>query len=416
MEGKPAGLPMPLQASVEHLYALAQVLVPDAKQAARLVEQTCRVVFARPGPHDRLGMIRTMLSLHRASGALSVVEPGEVPPPEVISEEALQPLTTRAVGRVFPFVWATLPPGRRLLLWLDTVEHFDAETIGALTGQPPATVQTELDEARKALTTGVLMGLSETERAVVQPVSPSVWIPMALQTLREQEWTVLPPTLLSMPPPPAPSETSPSAQHKTPEAAVPPSGRRHPRGRQVVVVLCLILVTGVLGYYVSVWLSGGQLPALVEASESSSIVLLTASQPDSFDLVMTTESPEQVTAFVQERLDWRLAVPLIEGASLQGVTLREISEDVEIPVLQFDDRQIRQPILVYVFDYRLLDLYSDRLSLEADIQNQIVAEQHYDLHDLGEKQVLVWRHRDDIYLAVTRGEAETLQGRIAFAF
>jgi hypothetical protein len=62
-----------------------------------------------------------------------------------------------------------------------------------------------------------------------------------------------------------------------------------------------------------------------------------------------------------------------------------------------------------------LDLYSDRLSLEADIQNQIVAEQHYDLHDLGEKQVLVWRHRDDIYLAVTRGEAETLQGRITFA-
>lgn len=416
MEPKPAGLSMPPQELVEHLYALAQVLVPDAKQAARLVEQTCRVVFARPGPPDRLGMIRTMLSLHRASGIAPLGEPGETPPSEILSEAALQPLTTRAVGRVLPFVWATLPPGRRLLLWLDAVEHFDTDTIALLTGQPASSVGKVLEEARSALTTGVLEGLSETERAVVQPVSPSVWIPLALQTLREQEWTVLPPTLSSFPRTSVTPTTEGTASEKpSAEAATAPSAPPRARWRQVVVALCLILITGLLGYYVSVWLPGGQLPALVEAPQTSSIVLLTASQPDSLALTVATQDPEEGAAFVRERLAWRLAVPEIEDAPLKGVSIREISEEVEIPVLQFDDRRAGQVIQVYVFDYRLLDLYSDRLSLEPDIQNQIVAEQHYDLHDLGEKQVLVWRHRDDIYVAVTHGEAETLQGRITFA-
>jgi hypothetical protein len=51
--------------------------------------------------------------------------------------------------------------------------------------------------------------------------------------------------------------------------------------------------------------------------------------------------------------------------------------------------------------------------LEQDVLIAIASENHFDLHDLSEKnKVLIWRHDNDIFMAVTSGDARDLRERI----
>ena len=107
-------------------------------------------------------------------------------------------------------------------------------------------------------------------------------------------------------------------------------------------------------------------------------------------------------------------MPGIDGAVLSGVAIVEIAPAVEIPAFIFQDPASDGRITLYAYTYALLDRYETRLQLERDILQQIQNERHFDLHDLGENKVLVWRNRDEIYVAVTTGEAESLRDRISF--
>jgi hypothetical protein len=109
----------------------------------------------------------------------------------------------------------------------------------------------------------------------------------------------------------------------------------------------------------------------------------------------------------------RITIPSINEATLQGVSIREVADDADVPVLLFQDIASGKSITIYVYSYAFLDRHERRLVLERDILRQIEAEGNFDLHDLGETKALIWRYRDDIFVAITSGDAEELRGRIS---
>lgn len=130
------------------------------------------------------------------------------------------------------------------------------------------------------------------------------------------------------------------------------------------------------------------------------------------NLDITSSDAEDVERFLMERLNWRLAVPAIEGATLLGSQIREITSGVYVPALYYEDTQTEGQITIVAYNYALLDRNDEFVQFEPATLSQIEDPGHYELHDLGRQQLLVWRHRNNIFVAVTRGTAEALQDRV----
>ena len=153
---------------------------------------------------------------------------------------------------------------------------------------------------------------------------------------------------------------------------------------------------------------------MLERPPETNLVVLSAEQADAIRPVITTTRPAEAEQFVADQLQWRLTLPSIDQATLKGVGLIELTENMQVPVFLYRDDLTGDPLTIYAYTYALLNRHEDRLQLAPDVLRQIQDDRHFDLHDLGEQRVLVWRHRDDIFVAVTLGEAEALQERIVF--
>jgi hypothetical protein len=168
----------------------------------------------------------------------------------------------------------------------------------------------------------------------------------------------------------------------------------------------LIVVVGLTGYFAS---------QSVEQAPETSLIAFSVQQAEDLTTTFPTSSLEQAEEFVRGNLGQRLTLPTIDNATLTGVGVHKPVPDVSVPAFFYqDDLEDNQTLVLYVYNYALLNRFEDRLSLEPGILRQIQEEQHFDLHDLGERKVLVWRNRDDIYVAVTSGDAEALRQRILF--
>jgi hypothetical protein len=98
---------------------------------------------------------------------------------------------------------------------------------------------------------------------------------------------------------------------------------------------------------------------------------------------------------------------------LQGVGESEIAAGIPVPVLIFDDGG-NGPLAVFALSYALLEEVGDRFTLGEDVLKQIQTEGFTDIHDEGRRKVIVFRNRDDIFVAVTTGDPQDLAGRIRF--
>jgi catechol 2,3-dioxygenase-like lactoylglutathione lyase family enzyme len=173
----------------------------------------------------------------------------------------------------------------------------------------------------------------------------------------------------------------------------------------MLIASLLIVGTGLVG-----WLIAGRDAPPAEVS----LITLTAEQAGDVVPTFRTSNIEQAERFVRDRLGWRLTVPSITEANLSGVAIREIVPGAEVPILLYREERGAWRVAVYVVNYALLDRFEGRIRLEADILRQIQDTRHFDLHDLGDSKALVWRHRNDIFVAITAADAEALRGRIVY--
>ncbi len=382
----------------DSIYAMAHAITLDATEAVLLVE----AVYERaaresmpPGADEKLWLLRLL----REERAQPQDDSTEAEAPAQTAGDFRIKLSRRAVQREMPAAFASLTPQARELLMLIHVERHAVEDIAALVELPIDSLEEHLAGAEMSLRASVLSGLAPSERNLLSR-APSDWIRAAINDMVANDLPAMPPTVRTDLGPA--SETQPEAARNE-----PPSPRRTSkpgeRLRRAATALFIIFLVGLFAY--------GAARILDQPPETDALVL-SVEASSGMDLDIATDDAAEVERYLLDNIGWRLVVPAIEGATLMGAQIREVSEDIRVPALYYDDSRARGPITLVAYTYALLDRSGERLHFEPATLSQIQNQGHYELHDVGRRQLLIWRHRNNIFVAVTRGTAEALQDRI----
>jgi hypothetical protein len=142
-------------------------------------------------------------------------------------------------------------------------------------------------------------------------------------------------------------------------------------------------------------------------------VALAARQAESVELIIETTEPERAAQFARDHSGFSFVLPTLEGYGLEGVTLHELTPGVSVPVFGFSSGT-EGDVTLFVFPYSLIDRAGGRLTLNRDTRAALEAPDAIAIHALGDAHALVWRHRDDVFVAVTERDADALRERITW--
>lgn len=389
-----------LGAHAARLYSAAQTLTLDATAAAELVELVYRRAYAVPAverPADpRPWLYGLLLEAHaeRTPPLPDVgAEPAPAPTPPRSGGDLRRRLALDVAQRTLPSVLVGLPERHRLLLLLSYVDHLSPADVGRVLDMDSDDVLRQRDEARVRLEAGVRHHASPADRTLLDESLPPDWIEVALRHASDALLTPLPPTLGQ-----SIADAAPSA---APAPAARPRRGLWARLRRPLVGATLIVAAGLLGVALS---------EVLRPAPEDDLVALTARDAEAAQVSLETDDAREAERFAAERAGFSFRAPSIDGATLTGVGFSTPAPGVQVPVLRYLDAD--GFITVYAYTYALLDLVEEQARLAPDVLNQIAEDQHFDLYDEGAAKVLIWRDRDDIFLAVTRGDAEALSERI----
>lgn len=418
---------------LERLYTLARLLTPDTTAATELVVAAA-AAGAAPGDistatEGKVWALRRLLETYRADTAYDALTWPDGPrrrsadrrPSEPAVDQPLQShredLARQTIADRLPAVFATLRTSERVLLFLADVEELDADAIGQVTGQSTEAAAAQVQRARAAVLQGLRADLRPSEQALVWAYIPEGGLRDSLQAHIQSLGTPLPGGLrhsvvsvTSAPrrardqaPTASALATSDESSPAAPPAATVPTGRGSRLLTRALVAIVLVAVVGTAGYITAQWIDRGP--------ETNLIMLSAEHAAERPSPNLATSRLDEAERYVQDELNLRAILPSIDQATLEGVTLAELASNVTVPAF-FYEQANGTPVTLYALSYRLLDRYSGRVQLDLDVLRQIEDDTHFDLHDLGHAQVLVWRHRDVIFIAVTDGDAAALRDRI----
>ncbi len=396
---------------LDGLYRFAQIVTQDTTRAARLVEATYRYVMSlpadsRPPFDDRAALLRVMKQIHE--GDLDPASGSEETPLLVTEKSGAgdlnRKLAMQYVERAIPTVLATLYDSDRVVLLLRLVDNLPNEQVARVLGSTEDEAAEALHRARLEVTEELMGGATSAERQLLETSLPEEWLELVLRRVAESEYAALPPTLrLSVS-----AATQEAGERVRPKETA--SGAKRSRAAVLLwvggaLMALFIVAAGVFAYY-----------QMKKRPVETDLITLVAGRSDDIEPEFRTDSPEQAEYFLRDRFDWRITVPGIEGAALTGVGIAELPGGAQVPVCIYEDSLANEVVALFAFNYAFLDRNRAALKLAPDVLHQIEDERHFDLHDLGEEKVLVWRNRDDIFIAVTSGDADALKGRISFPY
>jgi DNA-directed RNA polymerase specialized sigma24 family protein len=416
---------------LESLYTLARLLTPRSTIATELV--VAAAASAAPVPADvstaaegKVWALRLLLATHRADPASEALAWPDAPrrrsverqPPDPAVDQPLQShredLARQTVTDRLPAVFATLRTSERVLLFLADMEGLAPDAIAQVTGQTESAAAEQVQRARAAVLQGLRADLRPSEQALVRAYVPEGGLREALQAHMQSLGAPLPGGLRHsvVSATSAPGQAPQKAREEDPPAATGerasspssvPTGRGSRLLTRALVAIVLVALVGTAGYITAQWIDRGP--------ETNLIMLSAEHAAERPSPNLATSRLDEAERYVQDELNLRPILPSIDQATLEGVTLAELAANVTVPAF-FYEQADGTPVMLYALSYRLLDRYSGRIQLDLDVLRQIEDDTHYDLHDLGHAQVLVWRHRDVIFIAVTDGDAATLRDRI----
>ncbi len=171
----------------------------------------------------------------------------------------------------------------------------------------------------------------------------------------------------------------------------------------ILVGIALVLVVGFGADY---------LHSTLSEEPEQDLIVLAARKAKSFRFDLRTPSRDRGERFLQTHTGVQSSIPEIDGTTLGGVGIEEIAPGVHAPAVRYVDDSTGASITLYALSYRFLDA-NPSIRLSSDVRSQIQSESNFDLHSLRSAQVLVWRNRSSIYLAVTKIDGPELQSRIS---
>ncbi|NBC01175.1 MAG: hypothetical protein GVY15_10010 [Bacteroidetes bacterium] len=414
---------------LESLYTLARLLTPRPPAATELV--VAAAASAAPVPPANVSTaaegkgwaLRLLLETYRADPAAEALAWPDAPrrrleaqPPDPLVDQPLQShredLARQTVTDRLPAVFATLRTSERVLLFLADAAGLPPDAIAQVTGQSEAAATEQVQRARAAVLQGLRADLRPSEQALVRASLPKEALGESLQAHVQSLGTPVPGGLrhsvvsaTSAPrqaPQKARTEDAAAGRSTAAPSTVPTGGGAQWLTRALVAIV-LIAVVGTAGYITAQWIDRGP--------ETNLIMLTAEHAAERPKPNLATSRLDEAERYVRDELNLRPILPSIDQATLEGVALAEVASSVTVPAF-FYEQADGTPVMLYALSYRLLDRYSGRIQLDLDVLRQIEDDTHYDLHDLGHAQVLVWRHRDVIFIAVTDGDAATLRDRI----
>lgn len=222
--------------------------------------------------------------------------------------------------------------------------------------------------------------LAATESGVVQPVEQAP--PVAAEPTRAE-------------PPVAPAETRPRDE---------PGREKRSSLQRVVLSILVIAAAALIGYVLS------------RPSDQASDADALARSIDAagrLQLRLETDTPAEARSYIREEFGWRVGVPVFEAIPLRGVAIALTAPAVEVPVFLYADVEDRN-VAVFAYSYALLDQVPDRLRLTATDYDELDRGRPFVRRADG-NDVVVWRDRDDIYIAVTDLPPDALTDGLAMA-
>lgn len=183
----------------------------------------------------------------------------------------------------------------------------------------------------------------------------------------------------------------------------------------------VVAAAGLLGF----WLApSGNRPSEPVPDSAASLTIRTVQYATELDPELggelatpATSRRRAIDSLVRSELDRRIEIPRIAGASLERFTIEQITPHARVPVLLYrPDRTSRASadtvlLPVFVYNYALLDETREELTLGPGTLDRL-DRREYVIDRSGDRPAVLWRRRDDIYLAVTPSDPDSLVGRI----
>jgi hypothetical protein len=128
--------------------------------------------------------------------------------------------------------------------------------------------------------------------------------------------------------------------------------------------------------------------------------------------VLATSSPAEIEGYIRQTYGVEVRLPYVDGAEISAAGPLPVQQGISVPTIVFVDPE-GDISRMLVFTYSLLDdwslgLYLDRsvrLELEHDGSYAVVATED-------NREAVLWRSRDDIFLAIAERGAGRLIPRI----
>ncbi len=387
-----------LLAHLDAVYSFAQLVTPDVEEASRLVRDTYDRAFAAvpeapfaDSEQGKAWLFRLLLEERSDHG-------GHLPPLTERPDEAPDALASRRqahaavlVERLLPGALLALPTRTRLLLVLCDVEGLGPRAAAEVLGLTPAAAAARHIDARAELAAHLRKAADPHEADLVEHVmNQPEGLQQAVKSLLARELEPVPPTLRPLIPLPEPARAPATFAED-----------EQPWVRMLPLVILLVALAGAVTYY---------LRHRATPFSETNLLELAASDADNVESSVRSQNPAELERYVLDQAGWQLAIPTIDGYRLEGGSVREVTSGVNLPVFIYTGPGPR--IVVYAATYHLLDQGTGKIALAADVLQQLEDDRHLDIHDFGAEQAIVWRDRDDLFIAIAKGDAQALVQRI----
>lgn len=411
---------------VETLYPLARVLA-DPDEAAPLIrtvyEHAAEVPTAQRPSDARAWLFRLLLQAR--DGDLQPNEKEEDPGSETsfTDDSFRREVAAETAEQRLPVAFAACSLRERFILAIDVLGEPADDVLAAALDTSPEDARSVRDQARSALRASLRDVLRGPERMLVDVALPDEVLRGHLRDLLLDRFTPAPPSLQStvLETLERARATRAGGSASTDSSWIPGiEAARTILNRTLDAVPAGLSLRGLIGgvAFLLVLMAGiGGGAYLFSPSPSSpatrSVVELSADRADRVEVALETNTPSRASAFVQQSFDRRLSVPEIDGASLRGVGRLALSMGTDVPALLYADDETGTRITALAFNYALMDQLGDQATLDRDHRTRLTTNETLVSEQRGDRAVLLWRQRDDIFVIVAPGlQADSLRSRI----
>lgn len=407
----------PLYDHLETLHPLARVLAGPDEAETLLIRVYERAVDHPPEerPDDLRGWLTgLMLKSREESSVLSPLDGRSSERPEHPTDAFRRHTVRQIIEDALPTALASCSEQERFLLALDVFSGpGDSNDSGLATalGTTSAEAARRRSEARSTLRDTLREALSPPEQALLDESLTEDLFEDELHDFFQEHVPPVPSSLRSrirsILRDPSTADVSSSDGNSRRDEGPSSSPERQSSGlglRSTLVALLALLVLAAVGVGIS-YLN----PVSSPSPSRPSLTSYSAQQAGAVQVQQSLNRPQEVQAYVNSTWNRQITVPTIEGASLLGVGRLRAAKGVEVPTLLYRDAEGGAPITIFVYSYALVDRMENQASLSTALRTELAESQQLDAEEEG----VLWRHEDDIYVAVpSSATAGSLRDRL----